>query len=61
MKWLRSALRVYQVVLKVQRCVDLENDLKKLADLAWKSRKPIDQGGMLKFVFDKEYHAFNPT
>src|SRR5574343_300213 len=39
---------------------DLENDQKKLADLAWKSRKPIDQGGMLKFVFDKEYHAFNP-
>ncbi len=39
---------------------DLENDLKKLADLAWKSRKPIDQGGMLKFVFGKEYHAFNP-
>ncbi len=27
---------------------------------AWKTRKPIDQGGLLKFVFDKEYHAFNP-
>src|SRR5574343_210286 len=40
--------------------VDLENDQKKLADLAWKNRKPIDQGGMLKFVFGKEYHAFNP-
>lgn len=40
--------------------VDLENDQKKLADLAWKARKPIDQGGMLKFVFGKEYHAFNP-
>ncbi|WP_171294786.1 glutamate synthase large subunit [Acinetobacter populi] len=39
---------------------DLENDQKKLADLAWKARKPIDQGGMLKFVFGKEYHAFNP-
>jgi glutamate synthase (NADPH/NADH) large chain len=23
-------------------------------------RKPIDQGGLLKFVFGKEYHAFNP-
>lgn len=39
---------------------DLESDQKKLADLAWKARKPIDQGGMLKFVFGKEYHAFNP-
>ncbi|GAA4999950.1 glutamate synthase large subunit [Acinetobacter puyangensis] len=39
---------------------DLENDQKKLAELAWKARKPIDQGGMLKFVFGKEYHAFNP-
>jgi glutamate synthase (NADPH/NADH) large chain len=22
--------------------------------------RPIDQGGLLKFVFNKEYHAFNP-
>ena len=40
--------------------VDLENDQKKLGDIAWKSRKAIDQGGLLKFVFNKEYHAFNP-
>ncbi|WP_171258512.1 glutamate synthase large subunit [Acinetobacter boissieri] len=40
--------------------VDLENDQKILAELAWKTRKPIDQGGLLKFVFGKEYHAFNP-
>ncbi|MEY4516656.1 MAG: hypothetical protein RL180_1002 [Pseudomonadota bacterium] len=40
--------------------VDLENDQHKLADIAWKSRKAIDQGGLLKFVFNKEYHAFNP-
>ena len=39
---------------------DLENDQKQLAQLAWSNRKPIDQGGMLKFVFGKEYHAFNP-
>ncbi len=39
---------------------DLEKDQKKLAATAWSSRKPIDQGGLLKFVFDKEYHAFNP-
>ena len=40
--------------------IDLENDQKKLAETAWKARKPIDQGGLLKFVFGKEYHAFNP-
>ncbi len=39
---------------------DLEKDQKKLAATAWSNRKPIDQGGLLKFVFDKEYHAFNP-
>ena len=39
---------------------DLENDQKKLASTAWSNRKPIDQGGLLKFVFGKEYHAFNP-
>ncbi|WP_278493066.1 glutamate synthase large subunit [Acinetobacter gyllenbergii] len=39
---------------------DLENDQKKLATTAWQHRKPIDQGGLLKFVFGKEYHAFNP-
>ena len=39
---------------------DLENDQKKLATVAWQHRKPIDQGGLLKFVFGKEYHAFNP-
>ena len=33
---------------------------RKLAATAWSSRKPIDQGGLLKFVFGKEYHAFNP-
>src|SRR5690606_12270208 len=38
---------------------DLENDQRQLADIAWKSRKPIDQCGPLKFVFGKEYHAFN--
>ncbi len=42
------------------RFVDLENDQKKLAVLAWQTRKPIEQGGLLKFVFNKEYHAFNP-
>lgn len=39
---------------------DLEQDQRKLAELAWQVRKPIDQGGLLKFVYNKEYHAFNP-
>ncbi len=42
------------------RFVDIENDQKLLAADAWKARKPIDAGGLLKFVHGKEYHAFNP-
>ncbi len=39
---------------------DFQREQELLADNAWKLRKPIDQGGMLKFVHGKEYHAFNP-
>lgn len=39
---------------------DIETDQRILAGLAWSARKPLDQGGLLKFVFNKEYHAFNP-
>lgn len=39
---------------------ELEADQKQLADDAWKNRKSIEQGGLLKFVYGKEYHAFNP-
>ena len=39
---------------------ELESDQKQLAADAWKARKGIDQGGLLKFVYGKEYHAFNP-
>jgi len=39
---------------------DFESDQKLLADLAWKARAPISQGGILKFVHGGEYHAFNP-
>ncbi len=39
---------------------DFEVDLKELAALAWKKRKPVDQGGLLKYVHGGEYHAFNP-
>ncbi|MBR9909823.1 MAG: glutamate synthase large subunit [Gammaproteobacteria bacterium] len=39
---------------------DLENDQKRLAKTAWTARKPIAQGGLLKYVHGEEYHAFNP-
>lgn len=39
---------------------DLEADLKALAKTAWVQRKPIQQGGLLKYVHGEEYHAFNP-
>jgi glutamate synthase (NADPH/NADH) large chain len=39
---------------------DLENDERLLAREAWNARKPLSQGGLLKFLFDGEYHAYNP-
>jgi glutamate synthase (NADPH/NADH) large chain len=39
---------------------ELEGDLKRLARDAWRERKPIQQGGLLKYVHGQEYHAFNP-
>ncbi|MBL4763344.1 MAG: glutamate synthase large subunit [Gammaproteobacteria bacterium] len=42
------------------RFSDLEDDQKLLAKDAWKARKPIDQGGLLKFIHGGEYHAYNP-
>lgn len=38
----------------------LQQDQEALATIAWLPRKPIDQGGLLKYVHGKEYHAFNP-
>ena len=38
----------------------LENDQKALAKDAWKVRKSISPGGLLKYVHGQEYHAFNP-
>lgn len=35
-------------------------DQQILAKNAFTKRVPLDQGGLLKFVFNKEYHAFNP-
>ncbi|WP_428241373.1 glutamate synthase large subunit [Gynuella sp.] len=37
-----------------------EQDLKLLTKEAFKARKPIGTGGLLKYVHDGEYHAFNP-
>jgi len=39
---------------------DLENDQKLLIKDAWKKRKPISPGGILKYVHGQEYHAYNP-
>ncbi|MFV2057772.1 MAG: glutamate synthase large subunit, partial [Thiohalomonadales bacterium] len=39
---------------------NIEVDLRALSTLAWNPRKPIDQGGLLKFVHGGEDHAYNP-
>ncbi|MDZ3994229.1 glutamate synthase large subunit [Pseudomonas sp. Teo4] len=46
--------------IKGARFADLEGDQKLLAAEAWSARKPIQQGGLLKFVHGGEYHAYNP-
>ena len=42
------------------RFSDLEDDQKKLAKLAQNHAEPLRQGGLLKYIHDGEYHAFNP-
>jgi len=39
---------------------DFEIDQKVLAKEAWLARKPIRPGGLFKYKFDGEYHAYNP-
>lgn len=39
---------------------DFQQDLINLAKRAWLQRKPLDQGGLLKYVHGGEYHAYNP-
>lgn len=46
--------------IKGARFEDLESDQMLLAAEAWSARKPIQQGGLLKFVHGGEYHAYNP-
>jgi glutamate synthase (NADPH) large chain len=39
---------------------DLEAETRQVALTAWNSRKPIEQGGLLKYVHGGEAHAYNP-
>ena len=39
---------------------DLEADIRQLVALAWNTRKPIEQGGLLKYVHGSEQHAYDP-
>jgi glutamate synthase (NADPH) large chain len=38
----------------------IEQDLQQLAKQAWLKRKEINHGGLLKYVHNSEYHAYNP-
>ncbi|BBB28320.1 glutamate synthase large subunit [Neptunomonas japonica] len=42
------------------RFEDFEYEQSLLAKQAWTARKPIQQGGLLKYMHDGEYHAYNP-
>lgn len=39
---------------------DIQQDQVNLARQAWLGRKPLTQGGLLKFVHGGEYHTYNP-
>ncbi len=39
---------------------DLEGDQRRLAREAWNVRRPVAAGGLLKYIHDGEYHAYNP-
>ncbi|NMH59300.1 glutamate synthase large subunit [Alteromonas ponticola] len=39
---------------------DFEQDQLNLSRIAWLKRKSISHGGLLKYVHDGEYHAYNP-
>ncbi len=39
---------------------DFQQDLINLSRKAWITRKALDHGGLLKYVHDGEYHAYNP-
>ena len=39
---------------------DFEDDLKALSKLAHNPQRPLTAGGLLKFMFGEEFHAYNP-
>jgi glutamate synthase (NADPH/NADH) large chain len=39
---------------------ELEADQRQLHAAAWKPGEPVAQGGLLKFAYGGEYHAYNP-
>ncbi|GAL21483.1 glutamate synthase [NADPH] large chain [Vibrio maritimus] len=39
---------------------DFQQDLFNLSRKAWAKRKAVEHGGLLKYVHDGEYHAYNP-
>ncbi|CAK3067352.1 glutamate synthase subunit GltB [Vibrio crassostreae] len=39
---------------------DFQQDIYILSRKAWTKRKPIEHGGLLKYVHGGEYHAYNP-
>lgn len=39
---------------------DVLDDQRELAKAAWEPRMPLQQGGLLKYMHDGEYHCFNP-
>ncbi|WP_234494495.1 glutamate synthase large subunit [Vibrio maritimus] len=39
---------------------DFQQDLYNLSRKAWAKRKAVEHGGLLKYVHDGEYHAYNP-
>ncbi len=42
------------------RFEDLLDDQKTLSRLAWDPRAPLNQGGLMKYVYGGEYHCYNP-
>ncbi|HBD10962.1 MAG TPA: glutamate synthase large subunit [Porticoccaceae bacterium] len=39
---------------------DFQHEQEEIAALTWKDRKPISPGGLFKYIYGEEYHAFNP-
>ncbi|MBU2933722.1 glutamate synthase large subunit [Vibrio cyclitrophicus] len=39
---------------------DFQQDIYNLSRKAWTKRKPLEHGGLLKYVHGGEYHAYNP-